>query len=429
MVVPQYFGSHRWIAIIGAVVAVAVVALGVRQLSGRIPPEAGSVEAAVPVTAAVAVRADVPDSIRTIGTVQSIDSIAIESQVSGPIVKIEFDPGQEVKKGQELFLIDPRPYQAALDAQQAQLAHDEAALAEAEMDLKRYEALAKETAIAKQQAQDQSYTVQQDRATVQLDQANVKTAQINLGYCHITAPISGRAGVLLVDLGNLVGPSSATGNQFTSSTGTATTPTTGSAETPATGSTGTAAIGGAAPSQTAVGELVSIIQMQPIYVTFPIPETQLDEVRHNQTAGELEVDAYSQSGKLIEKGKLTVIDNQVNTSTGTVSMQGTFANTDEALWPGEFVSVALVLSIQRNVVVVPAQAVMAGASGPYVYVINVDGSVHRGDVQVAARQGGIDVIEKGVSAGEKVVTDGQYRLANGIKVDVRKTTEPNLALR
>jgi membrane fusion protein, multidrug efflux system len=344
-------------------------------------------------------------------------------------VKIEFDPGQAVKKGQELFLIDPRPYQAALDPQQAQLAHDEAALAEAEIDLRRYETLAKERAIAAQQAQDQSYTVEQDKATVQLDHANVKTAQINLGYCHITAPISGRTGVLLVDLGNLVGPSNATGNQFTSSTGTATTPTIGSAQTPTTGSPGTAAAGGAAPSQTAVGELVSIIQMQPIYVTFPIPQTMLDEVRHNQTTGGLEVDAYSQSGKLIEKGKLTVIGNQVNTSTGTVSMQGTFANTDEALWPGEFVSVALVLSIRRNVVVVPAQAVMAGASGPYVYVINADGSVHRADVQVAARHAGIDVIEKGVSAGEKVVTDGQYRLANGIKVDVRKTSEPNLALR
>jgi membrane fusion protein, multidrug efflux system len=429
MAVLQYFGSHRWIAIIGVLVAVAIVALGVWQLSGRSPPAVGKVEAAVPVTAAVAVRADVPDFIRTIGTVQSIDSIAIESQVSGPIVKIEFNPGQEVKQGQELFLIDPRPYQAALDAQQAQLAHDEAALAEAEVDLKRYETLAKENAIAQQQAQDQSYTVQQDKATVQLDQANVKTAQINLGYCHITAPISGRAGVLLVDLGNLVGPSSATGNQFTSSAGAVTTPTTGSAETPTTGSAGTAAVGGAAPSQTTAGELVSIIQMHPIYVTFPIPETMIDEVRQNQTAGELEVDAYSQSGKLIEKGKLTVIDNQVNTGTGTVSMQGTFANADDALWPGEFVSVALVLSIRRNVVVVPAQAVMAGPSGSYVYVINADGSAQRTDVQVASRQGGTDVIEKGVSPGEKVVTDGQYLLANGIKVDVRKTTEPNLAQR
>jgi membrane fusion protein, multidrug efflux system len=427
MAVPRYFGSRRWIAIIGAVGTVAIVALEVRELAGGTAPEASRVEAAVPVTSAVAIRADVPEFIRTIGTVQSIDSIAIESQVSGPIVKIEFNPGQEVKKGQELFLIDPRPYEAALDAQQAQMARDEAALAEAEMDLKRYQTLAKETAIAKQQAQDQSYTVQQDKATVQLDQANVKTAQISLGYCHITAPISGRAGVLLVDLGNLVGPSGATGNEFTSSTGTATTPTTGSAETPATGGSGTAAAGGVAPSQTAVGELVSIIQMQPIYVTFPIPETMIDEVRHNQTAGELEVDAYSQSGKLIEKGKLTVIGNQVNTSTGTVSMQGTFANIGEALWPGEFVSVAVVLSIRRDAVVVPARAVTAGASGPYVYVINADGRVHRANVQVAARQSGIDVIEKGVSAGENVVTDGQYRLANGVKVDVRKTTEPNLA--
>lgn len=429
MAVYQNSGFRRSIAIIGALALLGIAAAGVREIAGRTGPATDTADPAVPVTAAVAVRADVPDAINTIGTVQSIDSIAIASQASGPVTKIEFNPGEEVKKGQELFLIDPRPYQAALDAQQAQLAHDQAALAEAQRDLERYQTLAKQKAAPEQQAEDQLYVVQQDKAAVQLDQANVKTAQINLAYCHITAPISGRVGVLLVDLGNLVGPSSATGNQFTSRTGTAAIPTPGNAETPATGSTATAAAGSAAGTQTAAGQLVSLMQMKPIYVTFPIPQTVLDEVRHNQAAGALDVEAYAQSGKLIEKGKLTVIDNQVNASTGTVSMQATFANSDEALWPGEFVSVRLVPSIRRNVVVVPTEAVMAGPSGQYAYVIDADGSVHRADVQVAARQGGIDVIEKGLSAGEKVVTDGQYRLANGTKVDVQKTTEPHLALR
>jgi membrane fusion protein, multidrug efflux system len=286
------------------------------------------------------------------------------------------------------------------------------------MDLKRYQKLARENSIALQQAQDQTYVVQQDEGTVELDQANVETAQINLGYAHITSPIAGRAGVLLVDLGNLVGPQTSTqSTAIQSPSGTATT------ATGVAGTTGQTAEAG----QTATGGLVSITQMKPIYVSFPIPETMLERVLQNQAAGALEVEAYSQSGELLEKGKLTVADNQVNTSTGTVMMQGTFANTNEVLWPGAFVSVRLIVSMHHHAVTVPEQAVMTGPSGSYVYVIGADQTVHQATVQVAARQDKIAVIEKGISAGEEVVTDGQYRLANGVKVDVQQTADASMA--
>jgi multidrug efflux system membrane fusion protein len=380
-----------------------MIIAGVLQLSSSTSPASGAgtaaAQVAIPVTAAIATRKDVPDIVNAIGTVQSIDAVDVQPRVSGSIVKVEFTPGQDVKRGQELFLIDPRPFKAALSEARAQLAHDEGLLGEAQMDLTRFQKLAKEKAIAKQQAQDQFYVVQQDKGTVDFDQANVETAELNLQYCHVASPIDGRAGALLVDLGNLVGPESAqpVNNTATSATTTS--------------------------AQTSVGDtLVSVTQLQPIHVDFNVPQTLLDEIKGNQAASALEVDAYSQAGKLLEKGKLTLIDNQVNSSTGTVLLQGTFANDRESLWPGEFVTLKLIVAMRRNVVTVPAQAVMAGPSGSYVYVISADNKVHRVDVQIAARQGGVAVIKKGVSAGDKIVANGQYRLADGVSVDVRQDT-------
>ena len=323
------------------------------------------------------------------------------------------------------------------------MAHDQAALGEAQTDLARYQTLAHEDSIARETYKDQVFIVEQDKATVALDQANIDTAQINLDYCHIKSPIDGRAGILLIELGNIVGPVSAapSTNSAGSSTGAAsgrsssmsatssgalatspTTPTTAAPAAPATIAAGA--------NQT--GELVSISQMKPIYVNFPVPQTLFDEVQKNQATGPLEVDAYSQAGKLVGKGKLTVVDNQVNSAAGTIAMQATFANDDEALWPGEFVRVELIVATQRNVVTVPAQAVMVGPNGSYVYVIGADQTVHRVDVEAAAQEHGTDVIEKGVQAGEKVVVDGQYRLANGVKVNVEqveKTIETGVASR
>jgi membrane fusion protein, multidrug efflux system len=394
--------------IVGLVILVAV-AVGIRELSGSTPPASSGArtsEAAIPVAAAVAKQQDVPDFIHAIGTVQSMDSVAVQPRVSGSIEKVEFTPGQDVKKGQELFLIDPRPYQVALDQAHAQLARDEAVLKEAQVNLTRYQTLERQNSIARQQAEDQVYVVQQDKGTVLLDQANVEMAKLNLGYCHVTAPISGRAGALLVDLGNLVGPQGGTA----AASGTSTTSATGAQ--PTSGST-----------------LVSITQLQPIYVSFNVPQTMLDEILRNQATGALEADAYSQVGKLLEKGKLTLVNNQVNTATGTVMLQGTFANAGKTLWPGEYVSVQLVLGIRRNVVTVPASAVMVGPNGDYVYVIDSNNKVKRVGVQQAARQGGISVLSKGISAGQTVVAKGQYRLDNGTVVAVQQTTVPRPAAR
>jgi len=407
--------SHRSIRIVAGLAVLAVVALGMRQLDASRTPASGigvhTAESAVPVTAAIATRQDVPDIVYATGNVQSIDAVSIEPRVTGTIEKIEFAPGQDVNKDQELFLIDPRPYQAALDQAKAQLAHDQGVLEEAQVDLARYQTLEKQKSIAAQTAQDQVYVVQQDKGTVQLDQANVETAQLNLAYCHITSPIAGRAGTLQVDLGNLVGPAAGQAG----------------------GATGSASVGQAAPGSggatSSSGGLVSIVQLQPIYVNFSIPQTVLDQVIENQAKGALEVTASSQAGKRLGAGKLTVINNQVSTATGTATLQATFANAGDVLWPGEYVSVQLAVGMRRNVVTVPASAVMVGPNGDYVYLIGAANKVKRVDVRQAARQGGISVISSGISAGQKVVATGQYRLDNGTQVAIQQTTVPHEAQR
>jgi membrane fusion protein, multidrug efflux system len=389
----------RSLRLVFSAAAAVVLALIIIRAGYFHPRQAESqAPAPVPVTAAIATRADVPVIVNAIGNVQAIDLVSVQPRATGIITKVEFTPGQDVKQGQELFLIDPRPYQAALDQAQAQLAHDEGVLAEAQMDLTRFQILAKENSIAQQQAQDQDYVVQQDKGTVQLDQANVDTAKLNLEYAHVTAPISGRVGTLLINLGNLVGPV----NQA-------------SASATSTANAGTG-------SQATNSVLVTITQMQPIYVTFTVPQTDLDQIKQNQAKAPLEVHAYSQAGKLLEKGQLTVIDNQVNTTTGTVTLQATFANTDETLWPGEFVRVHLHVSMLNNVVTVPTQAIMAGPDGSYVYVMGPDQKVKRVGVQVTRRQNAVAVIGNGLSGGEKIVTDGQYTLDDGTAVAVRATT-------
>jgi membrane fusion protein, multidrug efflux system len=400
--------SRRLRYAVGMVIVLAIIVAGVIYFRGRNATAVSHSPPPVPVTEAVATLQNVPVIVSALGTVQSIDSVAVQARVNGPIVKIEFKAGQVIKEGQELFLIDPRPFQAVLDETQAQLAHDEAVLAEAQLDLTRYQNLAREKSIATQQAEDQAYIVEQDKGTVQIDQANVETAQLNLAFCHVTAPITGRAGVLMIDVGNLVGPSGGGTSGSTSASMSGSTSTTGSAT------------AGQASSGTT---MVMLQQTQPIYVTFNVPQDMLGEIKTDQAKAPLEVDAYSQAGKLVEKGTLTVIDNQINVSAGTVMMQGTFANADEALWPGEFVRAQLIVSTRKNAVTVPSQSVMAGPNGSYVYVINADQTVHRVNVDVIERQGNIAVIGKGLSSGENVVVDGQYRLANGVKIAVQQAAD------
>lgn len=404
-------GLRRSITIIVGLAIIAGVALGIRHITSGTDTAGGlrpSAPAAVPVTAAVATRQDVPEIINAIGNVQSIDSVSVVPRVTGTIEKIEFTPGQDVNKGQVLFVLDPRPYQAALDQVKAQLAHDQGLLEEAQVDLQRYQTLEKQKSIAGQTAQDQQYVVEQDKGTVALDQANIEAAQLNLDFSQVTAPISGRAGALQVDVGNVV-----TGAQTSGSTA------------PSSGQTTTSSTGASANAgSSASNVLVTIVQLKPIYINFNVPQTELAEIIQNQANSPLRVDAYSQAGKLLGTGQLTVINNQVNMATGTAMLQATFANADETLWPGEYVSVQLVLGTRRNVVTVPAASVMVGPNGDYVYVIGDGNKVSRVDIQQTARRGGISVIGKGISEGQKVVTTGQYRLDNGTVVAIRQTTAP-----
>jgi membrane fusion protein, multidrug efflux system len=366
----------RWALAIAAVALVSAAAYyETRHTPMEGAPARQSEEAAVPVTAAVVTEKDVPIIIRALGTVTPIETVNVQSRVNGQVIQAFFTQGQYVKKGDPLFLIDPRPYQATLDQEQAQLEHDQALLAEAKTDLGRYQQLEKENSIAEQKAADQAYVVQQDEGTVKLDQANVETAKLNLVYAHIDSPADGVAGALQIDPGNYVQAGAGT-------------------------------------------TLVNITQISPIYVTFPIPETELDEVRAAQNKAPLDVRVLSHQGKTLGEGKLTFINNQVVTTTGTVALYATFPNDNEALWPGEFVTVDLVVGVRKNAVTAPVGSVVSGPQGDYVYTISADNVVHRVPVLVVARQNGLAVFTKGVSPGDRVVVNGQYNLDNGVKVAI-----------
>jgi membrane fusion protein, multidrug efflux system len=384
---------------IALAVALAAGLIGWRLVDHTTARAAAAPPPAVPVNAAIAKTQDVPAVVPALGTVQSIDTVNVMPQVNGRIMAIYFKQGDEVRAGQPLFLIDPRPYQAALEQAQGQLAHDQATLAEAEMDLARYQRLTKENSIATQTEQDQIYVVGQDQGTVRLDEANVATATINLDYCHIDAPVAGRTGALQVDLGNYV--QAASSAESSSGTQLSTTSTTA----------GTGSVG--------VTPLVTITQMHPIYVSFSVPESQLDTILENQAKDPLIVEAHKASGELIATGKLTLISNVVNTATGTIMLEGTFANQHERLWPNEFVSIQLIEFIRHNALTVPAEAIMTGPNGAYVYVIGAGSKVSRVNVQVTATQNNVAVVGKGLQDGERVVTNGQYRLDNGVVVSIR----------
>jgi membrane fusion protein, multidrug efflux system len=367
----------------GRIAAIAAVVIGV-VLAGwlfhgrgtALSAAAAPPDPAIPVTAGTAKAQDVPVYVQGIGTVQAINTVNVKTRVDGQIMQAFFTQGQEVQQNAPLFLIDPRPFQAALDQAKADAAKDTAQLQGAQRDLARYGKLVGTGFQTRQSFEDQQATVGQLQGAVQADNAAIEAAQLNLGFSMIRAPIGGRTGALLIDPGNYVQ---------------------GSAATP----------------------LVSITQMKPIFVSFTLPATNLDAIRQSQAAQPLDVDAYGADGKaLLGKGALSFIDNHVDTTTGTIALKGTFANTDERLWPGEFVNTRLILAVRHNAVTVPAATVMTGPNGDYVYVIGPGDMAQRRDVQLASRQDGLAVIAKGLTAGEQVVVGGQYRLANNVKVKI-----------
>jgi len=365
----------------GVVLSLAAIVAIWRLSPGTEVPLAAAQTAApgVPVTAGTVTAQDVPVFLNGIGTVQAYNMVAIKSRVDGQIVKVDFKEGQDVKEGEPLLQIDPRPYQAALEQAQANKQKDEAQLAGAQLDLDRYEKLIGSGWQTRQSYDQQKATVGQLQASIKGDEAQINTAKLNLSYSDIRSPIDGRLGAKLVDKGNLV---HANDN---------------------------------AP-------LVTITEVKPIFVSFTLPQETLGDVRENHKGLPLVVYAYSGDGKKqLAEGKLTLIDNSIDQSTGTVHLKARFDNDDERLWPGQFVSLRVVLSTRREVATVPAQTVQNGPNGYYAYVIKPDDTVERRAVDIASIQDGIAVVTKGLSPGERIVVDGQYRLTEGIRV---KPTAP-----
>jgi multidrug efflux system membrane fusion protein len=371
---------------VAIVAAAGIAAVTISPIRSALWPEVKAADApppaaapGVPVTGGTVEAKDMPVFLNGIGTVQAFNMVTIKSRVDGQIVKVSFREGQEVNAGDPLIQIDPRSFQAALEVAQAAKAKDEAGLVSAQADLDRYSQLVGSGYQTRQSVDQQKATVAQLQASLKGDQAQIDAAQVNLDYCDIRSPIAGRLGVKLVDIGNLV--------RATDNTG-----------------------------------LVTITQTKPIYINFTMAQENLHKIHEKQALGDLTVQAYGADNiTLLSEGKLTVIDNAVDQTTGTIRLKGEFANTDERLWPGEFVDVRLILSTRKGVATVPQQTVQVGPNGYYAYVIKADNTVERRVVEIASMQDGIAVITKGLNIGEKIVVDGQYRLTEGAKV---KITEP-----
>lgn len=332
---------------------------------------------AVPVVAGVAQQKDVPIYLDGLGTMQALNTVTVRARVDGQLEKLMIKEGEEVKEGDVIAQLDPAPFQAALDQALAKQRTDEVQLANARADLERYDDLVKKKVIAQQQYDTQKALVAQLDATVKNDQAAATSARVQLDYTRITSPIAGRTGIRIVDVGNIVHATDQTG-------------------------------------------IAIVTQLRPIALIFTLPEQSLQEIHQRQESGEtLEVLAVSRDNKTtLGTGKLTVIDNQIDTTTGTIRLKAEFPNDDNKLWPGQFVNARLLLTTRKGGVVVPASAVQRGPDGSYVYVIGEDSTVQMWPVGVAQTENNEALIDAGLKGGEKVVVDGQYKLQPGATVKV-----------
>jgi multidrug efflux system membrane fusion protein len=315
--------------------------------------------------------------VNALGTVTPLATVTVQTQINGQLTDVGFTEGQLVNKGDFLAQIDARPYEILKAQYEGQLAHDQGLLAQAQMDLGRYQLLAKQNSIARQQSDDQVFIVQQYEGTVKLDQAQIDAQSLNIAYCHIVSPVTGRVGLRLVDPGNYV--------QTTSSSG-----------------------------------IAVITQLQPITVVFSVPEDDLPEIMPQMNNGAtLAVTAYDRANlHELATGKVSAVDNQIDTTTGTVKVRAQFDNTDNALFPNQFVNARLLIETLQNVVTVPTSAIQRGSPGAYVYVINADSTVSVRQISVGATDGAITETKSGLAAGDRVVVDGTDRLRDGLKVSV-----------
>ena len=373
-------GSRLRIGI--GLILVMLLALGIyetaRWVKTATPPAGRYPQAALQTVGASTVTlGDVRVIVNALGTVTPLATVTVQTQINGILTDVGFTEGQLVKKGDFLAQIDQRPYEYLKEQYEGQLAHDQGLLAQAKMDLTRYQTLAQQNSIARQQAEDQVFIVQQYAGSVKQDQGLVDAQALNIAYCRIVSPIAGRVGLRLVDPGNYV--------QTTNTSG-----------------------------------IAVITQLQPITVIFSIPEDELPGIMPQFNAGAtLVVTAYDRANlRELATGKVLAVDNQIDTTTGTVKVRAQFDNTENTLFPNQFVNARLLVTTLKNVVTVPTPAIQRGAPGAYVYVINADNTVSVRQITTGAVDGNITQVRSGLSAGERVVIDGTDRLRDGLKVIV-----------
>ena len=372
--------SNWWVWAIVAVVGMLIVAFMYRQYEAakaehekaNQPPPRG-----IPITTATAKQGDIGVYITALGTVTPVYTVTVTSRVQGEIMAIHYTEGQMVKAGDPLVDIDPRPYQVQLAQAEGQLQHDQALLNEAKIDLTRYQTAFSKNAIAKQQVDDQEQTVLQDEGTVKNDQAGIDSAKLSLVYCHITSPITGRVGLRMIDLGNIVQAGSTSG-------------------------------------------LVVVTQLQPITLVFNVAEDYLPQIQAQVHQGhKLEVDAFDRDQqKKIASGSLLTTDNQIDTTTGTVKLKAIFPNQDESLFPNQFVNARLLVDTQHGVTLVTNAAIQRSSQGSFVYIIKPDETATMQTVTPGVTDGGVTAVQ-GLQPNDVVAASGFDKLQDGAKVTVR----------
>ena len=363
----------------------AGIAISFLGCSGDPKPSSAraNVVTSVPVAVSKAEKRDMPYYLTGLGSVSAFYTVSIKTRVDGELVDVKFREGQFVKKGDLLAVIDPRPYEVALEQAQATLFKDQASLRDAKLNYTRYKGLLQDSgSMSQQQVDTQAATVDQLEGTVRTDQATIDSQKLNLTYCHITSPIDGRVGLRQVDPGNIVHASD-------------------------------------------TNPMLVVTQLQPIAVLFTLPEDQLPAVSHRLSQAALEVEAYNRDNQQkLGTGKLLTIDNQIDQSTGTGKLKAVFDNKDNSLWPNQFVNIRLLLEIRKDSTVIPAAAVQRGPQGTYVFVAKPDNTVDIRPVTIAFTQENLTNIASGVSPDEVVVTDGQDKLQEGSKIQVRQPAAP-----
>ena len=377
-------GFLLWAILLAVIVGVAVWRPWVAKRAAHTdtPPQ--------PVAVSAVGRGDIPVILTELGTVTPLATVTVQSQVSGYMMQVDFREGEDVKKGQLLALIDPRPYQVQIEQYEAQLQKDQAALGEARMDLARYQGLGRQNSIAKQTLEDQVFTVAQDEAAIKIDGSQIDSARLNLQYCHVTAPTDGRVGLRQIDAGNYVTASETNG-------------------------------------------LVVLTEITPISVIFTVSEDDIQPILAKLGhGGALEVDAYDRADVTkIASGTVETIDNQVDTSTGTVKLRATFPNADGRLFPNEFVNAHLLLDTLHDAMIVPSPAVQNGPDGTFVYVVGRTAENGKSVTKVAVRDvktgyshAEKTVITSGLALGDEVVIDGTDRLKDGADVTTPSSHPP-----